>query len=270
MTVAGAPPNRDRTRYRSSSRSDGPIVTGISSQITLALEEAILLGKLRSGDRIVEAEVAADMGTSNGPVREAFRELEHLGLVMSIPRRGTFVTEFNAQLAREVFSMRALLELSALRLIFPRLNDRDIDRFDAVLADIGRYPGGPVGASRGLVDYDLRFHDITLDLSEHRLLQQAWERLRVQARMLLVVTGALRNNAAKSEAEQSRGLWEVHKPLVDALRSRDLVRCERAFVDHLAEGERKLIDKIAPLEASRPTLVSSLYDGSGSPARLVT
>src|SRR5258706_6232817 len=173
MTVAGARTHRDRTRYRLPSRSDGPIITGISSQITLALEEAILLGKLRSGDRIVEAEVAADMGTSNGPVREAFRELENLGLVMSIPRRGTFVTEFNAQLAREVFSMRALLELSALRLIFPRLHDRDIDRFDAVLADIGRYPGGPAVTSRRLVDYDLRFHDITLDLSEHRLFQQA-------------------------------------------------------------------------------------------------
>jgi DNA-binding GntR family transcriptional regulator len=235
-----------------------PPVAGLSEQITLMLEEAILLGKLKSGERIIEAEVAAEMGTSNGPVREALHELENLGLVISFPRRGTFVREFNVRLAREVFSLRALLEVSALRTILPDLRDADVDRFQEVLAQMGQYPGGPAETPRGLVNNDLRFHDIAFELSTHRLLKQAWERLRVQARVLLIVTGALWNFQGKSEQERAASMYAVHKPLVDALRARDAIAAERAFVEHLAEGERLVIRKIAPIEESRETLVDRL------------
>jgi DNA-binding GntR family transcriptional regulator len=237
-----------------------PPVAGLSEQITLMLEEAILLGKLKPGERIIEAEVAAEMGTSNGPVREALHELENLGLIMSYPRRGTFVRELNAQLAREVFSLRAVLEVSALRTVLPDLRDGDVARFQDVLAELGRYPGGPTATPRGLVNSDLRFHDILFELSTHRLLKQAWERLRVQARVLLLVTGALWNVRGKSEHERAESMHAVHKPLVDALQARDARAAERVFGEHLAEGERLLIRKFAPAEESRETLVERLLD----------
>jgi DNA-binding GntR family transcriptional regulator len=267
MIVSGIAVDQEVTRYRPVPRPNEAVVAGISSQIALALEEAILLGKIRSGERLVEAEVAAEMGTSNGPVREAFRELESLGLVKSVPRRGTFVTEFNVQLAREVFSLRALLEVAALRLAFPRLGKRDLERFDAALAAMSRFPGGPAATPRGLVDEDLRFHDILFDLCEHRLLQQAWERLRVQARTLLIVNRGLWNSAASSEEERATGMFSVHKSLVDAVRDQDLARIEREFVEHLAEGERLIIAKMAPGVEACPALVLSVCEPGGSPPR---
>lgn len=236
------------------------LVAGLSEQIAIALEEAILLGKLKSGERIVESEVAAEMGTSNGPVREAFHELENLGLVISIPRRGTFVTQFTAQLAREVFSLRALLEVAAIRLTIRDLRDCDVARFEEVLAEMGRYPGGPASSPRLLVETDLQFHEILFDVSQHRLLQQAWQRLRVQARVLLVVNGALWNSEARSEQERALGMVKVHEPLVEALRARDAALAERLFVEHLAEGERRLIRKMAPTDAGQNTLVETLLN----------
>ena len=240
---------------RSTQRSVRPPFPGLSEHIALALEEAILLGKLTSGERIVESEIAAEMGTSNGPVREALHELENLGLLASVPRRGTFVTRFTARLAREVFSLRAMLETTALRLVIPRLQDSDLARFDAAIEDMGRYPGGPSESPRELVDADLRFHDIFLDLSSHRLLQQDWQRLRVQARVLLVVTGALWKAEARSAAERAAGMVEVHLPLVEAIRARDPRLAERRFVEHLANGERLIINRLAPDEEGDIPLV---------------
>lgn len=235
-----------------------PAVTGLSEQIALALEEAILLGKLKSGERIIEADVAAKMGTSNGPVREAMHQLESLGLVISHPRRGTFVTQFTARLAREVFSVRALLEVAALRLTIRNLDDSDVDRFQAVLNEMGRFPNGPSESPRLQVDTDLQFHDIFFDLSAHRLLQQYWHRLRVQARMLLVVTRALWNSEATTAQERALGMVEVHQPLFESIQARDVTLAERLFREHLAEGERRLIRKLAPADESGETLVNAL------------
>jgi DNA-binding GntR family transcriptional regulator len=198
------------------------------------------------------------MGTSNGPVREALRQLEDLGLVVCAPRRGTFVAELTAQLARDVFSLRALLEVAALRLTVADLSDAGVERFEEVLEDMGRYPDGPSSSPRLLVDCDLRFHDILLDFSRHRLLQQSWQRLRAQARVLLIVTGALWNQEARSARERAEGMVEVHLPLVEAIRARHVTRSEALFVAHLAEGERRIIRKMAPAEPDRSTLVDRM------------
>lgn len=240
-------------------------VAGLAEQVALALEEAILLGKLRSGERIVEADVATQMGTSNGPVREALRELEDLGLIVSAPRRGTFVTELTAQLARDVFSLRALLEVAALRLAIRRLSSRDVGRFQEVLEQMGRYPDGPSSSPRLLVDWDLRFHDILFDLSGHRLLQQSWQRIRVQARVLLIVTGALWNAEARSAQERAEGMVEVHAPLVEGIQMRDLALAESRFVEHLAEGERRILLKMTPGDHEPKTLVDTLLRPAASP-----
>jgi len=235
-------------------------ISGLSEQIALAIEEAILLGKLKSGERIVEAEVAARMGTSNGPVREALHELEDIGLVVSVPRRGTFVTQFTTQLAREVFSLRAHLEVAALRLAVPALDDGTMRRFDGMLDELGSYPGGPAESERWSVDCDLRFHDIAFDLSDHLLLQQAWHRLRVQARVLLVVNRALWNFDANSPEERAESMRKVHVPLVEALRDRDVTLAEKLFIDHLAEGERRIVRRLASDEAEDETLTQKMVE----------
>ncbi|MGH2459139.1 MAG: GntR family transcriptional regulator [Chloroflexota bacterium] len=237
-------------------------IAGLSEQIALALEEAILVGRRKSGERLVESEIAADMGTSNGPVREAFHELENLGLVASIPRRGTFVTEFTAQLAREVFSLRAVLEVSALRLAFQCLDDRAFARYDEALEQIEREPDGPASSPRLMVDWDIRFHDILFDLCGHRLLRQNWRRLRVQARVLLLVNGVLWSANASSRDERAGSMVDVHRPLVESLKARDLALAEHRFVAHLAEGERRIVRKMAPPDRDQPTLVDTLTEPS--------
>jgi len=239
----------------SAQRAIHPPFPGLGEHIALALEEAILLGKLASGERIVESDVAAEMGTSNGPVREALHELENLGLVVSIPRRGTFVTRFTAQLAREVFSMRALLETAALRMTLATFDENHSARFREALDGIGRYPGTSSESPRSLVDADLKFHDVFFELGAHRLLQQSWQRLRAQAKVLLVVTGALWSDRTQSAEERAAELVAVHRPLVDAVVARDAALAERRLVEHLANGERLIINRLAPAEEGDVPLV---------------
>src|SRR5438309_8831957 len=81
-----------------------------------ALRGAIRLGHLRPGERVVEAEIARQMGISRGPIREAVRQLEQDGLVEYQPRRGVIVTALTRERVLDAYAVRAQLEGFAARL----------------------------------------------------------------------------------------------------------------------------------------------------------
>jgi DNA-binding GntR family transcriptional regulator len=226
-------------RDRRSEASVGSVFTPprgavLRQEVTLAIEKAILLGAIAPGQRLVEADVANQMGISKAPVREALRSLEQLGLVVNRPRRGTFVTPVTATLAGEAFSLRALLETYAARLAVRTVQESHLTRMREYLehaADVwDDYPAR--------VEYDLKMHDVLFELSGHRLLQQAWGNLRSQVQLLLTVSGILRS--AEYGRGQPRSMVTVHEPIMNALRDKDIDRLEAAIVAHLAEGERRL------------------------------
>lgn len=84
--------------------------------VTDALRKAILSKQLRPGERLVEEQLAADLGVSRNPVREALRVLESEGLVEISPRRGASVTSVSEEEAQEIVEVRAALEGLCARL----------------------------------------------------------------------------------------------------------------------------------------------------------
>jgi len=206
----------------------------LRQEVTLAIEKAILLGAIAPGQRLVEADVAHQMGISKAPVREALRSLEQLGLVVNRPRRGTFVTPITATLAGEAFSLRALLETYAARLAVQTVTESHLTRMRQYL----EYSAEVWDDYPARIEYDLKMHDVLFELSGHRQLQQAWGNLRSQVQLLLTVSGILRS------AEYGRGqplsMVTVHEPIMSALRDKDVPRLEAAIIAHLAEGERRL------------------------------
>jgi DNA-binding GntR family transcriptional regulator len=95
--------------------SDGsqPTLT-VAEQIAASIGDRIISGALLPRARILEEELAAEFGTSRGPVRDAIRVLEREGLVTLLPRRGAVVTDLSAREVQEMFEIRAgLLEIVA-------------------------------------------------------------------------------------------------------------------------------------------------------------
>jgi GntR family transcriptional regulator, rspAB operon transcriptional repressor len=86
----------------------------ISDQIYGVLKERILLGKIASGERIIENNLAEDLKTSRTPVREAFQRLVQDGLVERVPQGGVRVTVITPRMIKEVFGIRAVLEVYAI------------------------------------------------------------------------------------------------------------------------------------------------------------
>ena len=96
------------------------LANSLRQQVYDALVDALLDGRLEPGDRLREYQIAKQMGVSQVPVREAFRQLEEQGILVSYPNRGTFVVSIDENDAHEIYMLRINLESLAVRLATPR------------------------------------------------------------------------------------------------------------------------------------------------------
>ncbi len=95
----------------------------IKSLMTVVLDtirRRIFTGEFRPGQKINESEIAVNLGISRSPVREAFRILERDGLITTLPRKGSYITDISLQDLEELFEVRKILECYALDCIKKR------------------------------------------------------------------------------------------------------------------------------------------------------
>ena len=108
--------------------------TPLAEQIEQFLINAIMQGKYKPGQRLVENELLREFGVSRSPIREAFTSLVKSGLLVSVPRSGTYVKDVTEKDVREKFPVRAYLEGFAASLAAPQMGPGDIDALESALA----------------------------------------------------------------------------------------------------------------------------------------
>src|ERR1700722_3794436 len=95
------------------------------------LRGAIQTGQLPPGTRLILQDIAAQLGMSYTPVREALLHLQAQGLVTSRPHHGTVVAEHSREKAEEIYMLRLLLEPFAGQLAAARASESELRRIDA-------------------------------------------------------------------------------------------------------------------------------------------
>jgi DNA-binding transcriptional regulator YhcF (GntR family) len=88
-----------------------------------SIREAIILGELKPGERLMEVQLAEKLGVSRTPIREAIRKLELEGLVVMIPRKGAYVADLTKKDIIDVLEVRAALDGLATQLAAERITD---------------------------------------------------------------------------------------------------------------------------------------------------
>ena len=161
----------------------------MAEQIATALRQAIADGKLRPGTRLLEVQIAREMGTSRAPLREALIQLGREGLVVRHPNRGTFVADLTEDLVREVASLRGVFEGFAASLAVKRLTQADLERLETILTEMltvarrGDFPR--------MVEWDYQFHEYIMRASGHRLLYETWMGMDRKIRVYLSATNLM-------------------------------------------------------------------------------
>ena len=174
----------------------------------------IAAGKLSPGQQVVQDSLAATLGVSRVPLREALKVLEGEGQVIYHPHRGYFVADLSVADLVEVYRIRSILEDEALRVGVPLLTDEDIEYFEDLLADV------ELAAKSGDVALvtaaNRRFHFALFESSNMprlvRMIRNQWD-----------ATDAYRGVYFASETNLDQMNHE-HRGMLEALRERDVER----------------------------------------------
>ena len=193
----------------------------LADQVKDRLLEDILAGRYAPDARIVETQVARELGTSQAPVREALRGLAALGVVEITPFRGARVRRPTRRELLEAYAVRSALETLAARLGVPRLRGDD-------LAELGEYmdrmqSAAKAGDGHAVAEADASFHGRIVELANNATLEKVWRSLEPFSRtyLTLVVPGADPQWSA-----------DLHTPILAALRARDVDAVVAALQGH--------------------------------------
>lgn len=151
-------------------------------EIRNAIREAIFSGELNPEDRIIETYWAKELGVSQGPVREAIRDLEAMGLVETVPFKGSRVCSLSGKDVRDNYSVRICLESKSIRDVITMLTDNQLERLAVCLQDILKEMDdcAKQGNLRAFIECDTAFHRAIINATGNQVLLKLWEQCNMQ------------------------------------------------------------------------------------------
>ena len=139
------------------------------------LRSLILTGKIKPGTRMMEIELAEDMGVSRTPIREAIRKLEKEGLVVIEPRKGAYASEVSVKDMEDILEVRANLEGLAAYLAAERMTDAEKTALDEIKEKFQQ--AVDEGNMAEMMSNDTKFHHMIVESSRNNHLIHMVEQL---------------------------------------------------------------------------------------------
>jgi DNA-binding GntR family transcriptional regulator len=205
---------------------------GLTEQVADSIRQAIFSGSFELGERLNEADIADRLHVSRGPVREALTQLRQEGIVTMSWHRGAFIMELSAADVSELYSLRTVLEVFAIRQAAGAAAAADLEAMNAVLAAMSK--AGDDQSDFDMIQLDVQFHDELYRAAHHDRLGTAWSSIRSQVLLSLLVKRHTSN-------EYYRDLVIAeHQLLFDLVSSRDADACEAALREHISATYERL------------------------------
>jgi DNA-binding GntR family transcriptional regulator len=194
------------------------------------LKTRIMSADLPPGASLNELEIAAALGTSRTPVREAIRKLEQEGLAMRYPNRGAIVTKLSMTDVLEIWQLREILEPAACALAADRIDRDALARIEGAFLELRGQEMGPE-AYEAFLRADVGLHGLIVDSTGNATLRSVLGMLNERIVQVRVVTSPGRFQSAVVE----------HLAIIAALKARDPQEATTAMRRHLERARQSLV-----------------------------
>lgn len=205
-----------------------------------AIRGAIMNGTLQPRERLMEIQMAEELGVSRTPIREALRKLELEGFIVMVPRKGAYVSDLSFKDIADVFEIRAALEGLAAGLAAERITEEELERMERLLVE--KQEAITHDDISKLVEVDTKFHELMYQASRNVRLGSIISNLREQIQRFRLTS--------LSYPGRNKLSLEEHKKLVEAIQARDYQLARQLATEHIENAENVLIECIK-LDASK-------------------
>jgi DNA-binding GntR family transcriptional regulator len=210
------------------------VLESLNVQATSVLRERILSGDLAPGARVVEVELAEELGISRGTLRAALQQLSFEGLVVQKAFRSTYVASLTSGDVYEIYTLRNALEAMATRISAERITNEGRARLDAVIEATAAAVRS--GSFPKVIEADYAFHRCVFEMTRHERLQAHYRMIEPQTRLYMRMFASL--NAATLNYDLPQ-ILAIHRDYAEAIKAGDAARAQSLANDHnTVDGER--------------------------------
>lgn len=198
------------------------------------LRQAILIGDLKPGERLMEIHLANRLGVSRTPIREAIRKLELEGLVTMIPRRGAEVAQITEKSLKDVLEVRRALDALSVELACDRISEEELKALDEACNQFEA--ATKTRDPKKIAQADVALHDIIVKATANNRLIQLVNNLAEQM---------YRYRFEYIKDEQSHAqLIEEHRIIYNSIRNKDKETAARTAKLHIDNQELSVMKQI--------------------------
>jgi len=205
-------------------------------RVKSSIEEAILQGKIRPGERLIEDELAKIFKVSRGPIREAFCHLEKDGFIKIFPRKGAVVENISNEDIVDIYQVRSVLEGLAAKLFCMRAEDKDLERLERILKSMETDLGS--GDISGYRRSNMEFHEVFIEGSNNSRIAEIFKTIQKQIKWF--------QNLTLSYVGRPEISLKEHRNILNAFIDRDSQRAEqeaRLHIEHALELYQEMLRK---------------------------
>jgi DNA-binding GntR family transcriptional regulator len=197
----------------------------IGQKVETLLRLAIMRGVIKPGDDLSTSKLAADLQVSRMPVREALKKLESEGIVKIQPQKGVRILPVSPEDLRELADIRVALECMAIKFSLSNLTDTDFKAMDSLIDDMAKERDNVQ-----IFDLAEKFHDILYGASNNTRLIELINQTRYKFNLYLWIYAVTFKNVE-----------EIHRILLEAIKSGDEGKATLAIEEHIRQTTRKVM-----------------------------
>ena len=206
----------------------------LAEQVRTAIVSEIASGKLKPGERIIQEQIAQELGVSRQPVQQALLLLKNQGVLRDAAGRGLIVAQLDPGHVRNMYDIRAVIEGLAFRKAAEN-NPERAKKLGPALIQIGR-KGVKSGSVAAMIAADMKFHDFIYELSENPLIAPSMD---VQWTNTQRVMGEV-----LMRDETPRDIWDQHEAMLAAVMARDGAKAETLARQHITQAADFMIHRL--------------------------
>jgi len=201
----------------------------LAMKITRVIREAIIKGEFKSGERLIQDDLAKKLGVSRMPLREALKQLEVEGYLVLEPHKGAIVKSLSINEIQEIYFLRSKLEPIAMKEKFKHFSEEDINELENLSEEMLK-----VKAINDYIKLNIRFHSILISDCQwgrlNKMISALWVGFPQQTPRLLV-----------EQIEESK---KEHLLIVEALKNSDIEFACGILEQHIIRAGKDVIENL--------------------------
>ena len=216
------------------------------------LRDLILSNVLRAGQKLVDRDLAEQLGVSRTPVREALGRLAMMGLVEARSRRGYYVKQYTEEEMSDLYEFRRILEVNAARLAAKNADKSQLSEFKRILTESEKLAANPTNQAK-TVALDLEIHDLIARASGNAALHRSIQNLMDKVMCFIWVDWV---DSAAADAVSIAAAHNEHRGLIERILDRDAEGAAKHIGEHIDNAREGLAGMLKARDDLRSAVLS--------------